>query len=137
MEHVVRDHQVDEIYFDDDSMALNRRRILRICELIGKRGIEVKWIPQCRVDSMDEEVLRAMKKAGSSYIRFGVESGSQKMLDLMKKGTTLSQIEKAFELCRKVGIKTQAFFLFGIAGATQATVRETIEFAKKLDPDSA
>jgi len=137
MEHVVRDHQVDEIYFDDDSMALNRRRILRICELVGKRGIEVKWIPQCRVDSMNEEVLRAMKRAGCRYIRFGVESGSQKMLDLMKKGTTLSQIEKAFELCRKVGIKTQAFFLFGIAGETQATVRETIEFAKKLGPDSA
>jgi len=128
---------IDEVYFDDDSLALNRKRILEICRLINERNIQVKWIPQCRVNSMDEEVLRAMKKAGCHYIRFGVESGSQKMLDIMKKGTTLARIENAFKLCRKTGIKTQAFFLFGVPGETQATIRETIEFAKKLKPDSA
>ncbi|TET73909.1 MAG: radical SAM protein, partial [Candidatus Aminicenantes bacterium] len=137
VEQVVRDYQVDEIYFDDDSLALNRARILRICQLIKQKGIKVKWVPQCRVDSMDEEVLRAMKKAGCYYIRFGVESGSQKMLDIMKKKTTLSQIRRAFELCRKVGIKTQAFFLFGVPGETLQTIAETIEFTKKLRPDSA
>jgi len=137
MEQVVEDYHIDEIYFDDDSLALNRARILRICRLINQKGIKVKWIPQCRVDSMDEEVLGAMKEAGCHYIRFGVESGSQKMLDIMKKGTTLAQIERAFNLCRKVGIKTQAFFLFGIPGETPRTIRETIEFAKRLRPDSA
>jgi len=86
---------------------------------------------------MDEEVLGAMKEAGCHYIRFGVESGSQKMLNIMKKGTTLSKIKRAFELCRKVGIKTQAFFLFGIPGETPQDIKETIEFAKKLRPDSA
>jgi len=86
---------------------------------------------------MDEEVVKTMKEAGCHYIRFGVESGSQKMLNIMKKGTTLAQIKRAFELCRKAGIKTQAFFLFGIPGETTQTVRETIEFAKKLRPDSA
>jgi len=137
MEQVVRDYQIDEIYFDDDSLALNRARILRICQLINQKGIKVKWIPQCRVDSMDEEVLKAMKEAGCHYIRFGVESGSQKMLNIMKKGITLAQIKRAFELCRKVGIKTQAFFLFGIPGETPQTIRESIEFAQKLRPDSA
>jgi len=137
VEQVVRDYHIDEIYFDDDSLALNRARILKICQLINQKGIRVKWIPQCRVDSMDEEVLGAMKEAGCRYIRFGVESGSQKMLDIMKKKTTLSQIRRAFELCRKVGIKTQAFFLFGVPGETLQTIAETIEFAKKLRPDSA
>jgi len=137
MEQVVRDYHVDEIYFDDDSLALSRARILKICELINQEGISVKWIPQCRVDSMDEEVLEAMKEAGCHYIRFGVESGSQKMLDIMKKRITLSQIERAFELCRRVGIRTQAFFVFGIPGETRQTIRETIAFAKKLRPDSA
>ncbi len=137
IEEVVEKYCVDEIYFDDDSLALNRRRILEICRLINERNIQVKWIPQCRVDNMDEKVLRAMKNAGCHYIRFGVESGSQKMLDVMKKGTTLARIENAFKLCRKTGIKTQAFFLFGIPGETQATIRETIEFAKKIKPDSA
>jgi len=137
IEQVVRDYHIDEIYFDDDSLALNRARILRICQLINQKDIRIKWIPQCRVDSMDEEVLGDMKKAGCRYIRFGVESGSQKMLDIMKKKTTLSQIRRAFELCRKVGIKTQAFFLFGVPGETLQTIAETIEFAKKLRPDSA
>ncbi|MBA7656767.1 hypothetical protein ES703_64694 [subsurface metagenome] len=86
---------------------------------------------------MDEEVLGAMKEAGCHYIRFGVESGSQKMLNIMKKRITLAQIKQAFELCRKAEIKTQAFFLFGIPGETRETIRETIEFAKKLRPDSA
>ena len=137
IEQVVKDFHIDEIYFDDDSLALNRARILRICQLINQKGIEVKWIPQCRVDSMDDEVVGAMKKAGCHYIRFGVESGSQRMLDIMKKGTTLAQIERAFDLCQKVGIRTQAFFLFGIPGETPQTIRESIEFAKKLRPDSA
>ena len=137
MEQVVRNYHIEEIYFDDDSLALNRARILKICELINQKGIKVKWIPQCRADSMDEEVLGAMKEAGCHYIRFGVESGSQKMLNIMKKGTTLSKIKRAFELCRKVGIKTQAFFLFGIPGETPQDIKETIEFAKKLRPDSA
>lgn len=137
IEQVVKDFHIDEIYFDDDSLALNRARILRICQLINQKGIKVKWIPQCRVDSMDDEVVGAMKKAGCHYIRFGVESGSQRMLDIMKKGTTLAQIERAFDLCQKVGIRTQAFFLFGIPGETPQTIRETIEFAKKLRPDSA
>ena len=137
VEQLVKDFQIDEIYFDDDSLALNRARILRICQLITQKGIKVKWIPQCRVDSMDEDVLGAMKGAGCHYIRFGVESGSQKMLNIMRKKVALDQIERAFELCRKAGIKTQAFFVLGIPGETPQTIRETIEFAKKLRPDSA
>ncbi len=137
IENVVNEFHVDEIYFDDDSLALNRPRILRICQLINEKNIRVKWIPQCRVDSMDEEVISAMKKAGCHYIRFGVESGSQEILDAMWKGTKLAQIERAFDLCQKAGIKTQAFFLFGIPGETNQTIKETIKFAKRLRPDSA
>ena len=137
IEQVVKDHHVDEIYFDDDSLVLNRPRILKVCELIEERSIRIKWIPQCRVSSMDEEIVKAMNRAGCHYIRFGVESGSQKMLDMMKKGINLGQIKQAFDLCRQVGIRTQAFFLLGIPGETPQTIRETIEFAKKLKPDSA
>jgi len=137
IEQVVRDYHIDEIYFDDDSLALDRKRILEICRLIKERQLKVKWISQCRVDSMDEEVVQAIKQAGCRYIRFGVESGSQRMLQTMKKGVTLDKIRKAFELCRRVGIKTQAFFLFGIPGETEDSIRETIKFAKELRADSA
>lgn len=137
LEEAITRFGVDEVYFDDDSMALDRERMLEICRLIVERGLRFEWIAQCRVDSMDEEVLMAMKRAGCRYIRFGVESGSPKMLKLMKKGITPERVLETFRLARKAGIRTQAFFLFGVPGETGETVRETIEFAKKLRPGSA
>jgi len=137
VEHVVKKHGVDEIYFDDDCFALDKKRAMVICKDIQDRGITVKWMSQCRVDNVDEELLREMKKAGCHYIKYGVESGSQKMLKMMKKGITLEDAKKAFIATRKIGIKTQAFFLIGLPWETDDTVRETIEFAKELNPDSA
>lgn len=137
LEEAISRYGVDEVYFDDDSMALDRERMLKICRLIVERGLKFEWISQCRIDSMDEEVLRAMKRAGCRYIRFGVESGSPRMLKLMKKGITTERVMETFRLARKAGIRTQAFFLFGVPGENQESVRETIEFAKKIRPGSA
>jgi radical SAM superfamily enzyme YgiQ (UPF0313 family) len=109
-----------------------------ICRLINERGLEqeVEWIAQCRVDTVDREMLEAMKAANCGYILYGVESGSPKMLKKMKKGITLDKVRHAFKLTQEVGIKTQAFFLFGMPGETQETIRETIEFAKDLNASS-
>jgi anaerobic magnesium-protoporphyrin IX monomethyl ester cyclase len=137
VQHVVDEYGVDEIYFDDDCLTLDRKRLLKICREIVKRDIDVKWMCQARVNNVDQEVLQAMKKAGCHYIKYGVESGSQKMLDAMKKGITLEEVRKAFKATRKVGIKTQAFFLFGLPWETRETAKETIEFAKEIKPDSA
>jgi anaerobic magnesium-protoporphyrin IX monomethyl ester cyclase len=109
-----------------------------ICRLINERGLEkeVEWIAQCRVDTVDREMLEAMKAANCGYILFGVESGSPEMLKRMKKGITLDKVRHAFKLTREVGIKTQAFFLFGMPGETQETIRQTIEFAKEINASS-
>jgi len=136
MERLVRDYGVDEIYFDDDCLTLDKGRMMEVCRLIQERGIHVGWICQSRVDTVDEEMLKAMKEAGCHYIYFGVESGSPKMLKLMRKGISLERTKETFAICRRLGIKAQAFFLFGIPGEDQETIRETIEFAKELDPDS-
>ncbi len=136
MERLIRDYGVDEIYFDDDCLTLDKERMLEICRLIQERGIQVGWICQSRVDTVDEEMLTAMKKAGCHYIYFGVESGSPKMLKLMRKGISLSRTKETFAICRRLGIRAQAFFLFGIPGEDQETISQTIEFAKELDPDS-
>jgi anaerobic magnesium-protoporphyrin IX monomethyl ester cyclase len=85
---------------------------------------------------VDREMLEAMKAANCGYILFGVESGSPQMLKKMKKGITLDKVRFAFELTGQVGIKTQAFFLFGMPGETQETIRETLEFAKELNASS-
>jgi anaerobic magnesium-protoporphyrin IX monomethyl ester cyclase len=138
IEEAVRTHGHDEIYFDDDTFSIDRQRVLDICRLIQERGLqkEVEWIAQCRVDTVDREMLEAMKAANCGYILFGVESGSPEMLKKMKKGITLDKVRQAFELTAEVGIKTQAFFLFGIPGETQETIRETIEFAKEINASS-
>lgn len=138
IEQAVRTYDHDEIYFDDDTFTVDRRRILDICRLIQERGLEkeVEWIAQCRVDTVDRQVLEAMKAANCGYLLFGVESGSPEMLKKMRKGITLDQVRAAFKLAKEVGIKTQAFFLFGIPGETQETIRQTIEFAKELNASS-
>lgn len=136
MELVVKDYGVDEIYFDDDCLTLSKKRVLEMCRLILDRGLDVKWIVQARVDTVDKEVLSAMKEAGCHYVLFGVESGSPKMLEIMKKRITLDRARQAFRDCRDVGMKTQAFFLFGVPGENQETIEETIEFARELDADS-
>lgn len=134
----VRLYGHDEIYFDDDTFTVDRERVLEICRLMVDKGLEkeVEWIAQCRVDTVNRQVLEAMKGAGCGYLLFGVESGSPEMLKKMKKGITLDKVRAAFKLAREVGIKTQAFFLFGIPGETQDTVRETIDFAKELNASS-
>jgi anaerobic magnesium-protoporphyrin IX monomethyl ester cyclase len=138
IEQAARLHGHDEVYFDDDTFTIDRQRVLDICRLIQERGLakEVEWIAQCRVDTVDRETLEAMKNANCGYILFGVESGSPQMLKKMKKGITLDKVREAFKLTREIGIKTQAFFLFGMPGETQETIGETIEFAKELNASS-
>jgi anaerobic magnesium-protoporphyrin IX monomethyl ester cyclase len=138
IEEAVRIHGHDEVYFDDDTFTIDRQRVMDICRLIQERGLEreAEWIAQCRVDTVDREMLEAMKAANCGYILFGVESGSSEMLKRMKKGITRAKVREAFKLTREVGIKTQAFFLFGMPGETQETIQETIEFAKEINASS-
>jgi len=138
IEESVRTYGHDEIYFDDDTFTIDRQRVMDITHLIREKGLEkeVEWIAQCRVDTVDREMLEAMKAANCGYILFGVESGSPQMLKKMRKGITLDKVRQAFKLSREVGIKTQAFFLFGMPGETQETIRETIEFAKEINASS-
>ncbi len=138
IEEAARTYGHDEVYFDDDTFTIDRQRVLDITHLIRERGLEqeVEWIAQCRVDTVDREMLEAMKAANCGYILYGVESGSPQMLKKMRKGITLDKVRQAFQLTHEVGIKTQAFFLFGIPGETQDTIQETIEFAKELNASS-
>lgn len=137
LEELTRDHGVEEVYFDDDTINFDMGRLIEICRLIRKRKVKFQWFCQARVDKVSEELLREMKAAGCYNIFFGVESGSPPILKRIKKGITLEQAERAFKLCRKLGIKTQAFFLLGIPGETVEDMKRSIEFAKKLKPSSA
>ena len=128
-------HNIKNIVFMSDTFTLNRTWILSFCNEIIKQGINIRWLCNSRVDLIDKEMLTLMKKAGCFLISYGIESGSQKMLDIMKKGITLKQSRNAVKLTKQLNIKVFAYFILGIPGETKATIDETIKFSLELDPD--
>jgi anaerobic magnesium-protoporphyrin IX monomethyl ester cyclase len=136
MEHVIKDWGAKEIYFDDDTFNVSVEHSIGVCNEIIDRGLWLPWITQARVDNMPLELLKKMKQAGCIKILFGVESGSQHILDNIKKRITVEQVKKTFKLCRKVEIKTHATFMIGLPGETKGTIEESIDLAKQLNCDT-
>ena len=104
--------------------------------LIEKRA-DISWKCETRVNLVDEELLQLMKRAGCYLIGYGIESGNQKILDVLKKGITIAEIERAVQMTRKAGIEILGYFMLGIPGEGEKEIRETIKFAKSLNIDYA
>ncbi|MDD5472783.1 MAG: radical SAM protein [Candidatus Methanoperedens sp.] len=128
-----------EVHIIDDGFTTDMNRAKQICQLIIQENIKLSF--NCpngiRADNIDLELLKLMKQAGFYRVAFGVETGSQKILDNIIKNLKIEEIVNAFELCRTVGIETTAFFMFGLPGETEEDLKTTIKFAKKLKPDIA
>jgi len=122
-------------FFRSDTFTMDKKWVIKLCDLIIKEELKIRWGTNSRVDTIDEERLEWMKKAGCWIVGFGVESGNQGMLDKMKKGTTIEQTNKAVKLCKEYRIKTYLLFVLGLPWETRETAMDTIEFAKKLDGD--
>ena len=114
---------------------MDRQRVLDICSGLIKRGIKIVWNIRTRVNTVDEEVLSSLKEAGCQRIHYGVEVGTQKILNVLRKGITLEMVERAFNLTRKAGIQTAGYFMIGSPTETEKDVLETIRFMKKLKAD--
>jgi radical SAM superfamily enzyme YgiQ (UPF0313 family) len=130
-------HGVRDVSFWDDTFTLDPARVQHICREILRRGLRVAWSVNGRVDSVDAEMLAAMKAAGCWRILWGLESGVQRHLDTLKKGTTLEQARRAVALARRQGLESLGMFLFGIPGETYEDGLRTIDFACSLDLDLA
>lgn len=126
---------VKEIKFYDDVFTLDRKLVVALCMQLKEQGIDIPWTCETRVNLVDSELLGVMKDAGCYMIEYGVESGNQRVLNSLKKDITLEQTIKAFELTHETGIETVAYFMIGSPQETSETIDETIEFAKKIDPD--
>jgi len=139
IEYLIHDFGVKEIHFEDDNLTLKKEHIERICNLILKKKIKISWATPngVRADTLDSGLVRLMKKSGCYFLVFGIESGSQKILDNIRKETDLAAIERAAGIARSEGIITQGFFIFGLPGETEATIKETINFAKRIPLDRA
>jgi len=135
MEEVVEKYRVKEIMFYDDTFTLQRDHVVNICNEILDRGLDVKWEAPTRADCIDKELLKIMQKAGCIRLRYGVESGDEEILRLMRKGITIKLVKDVFEWTREAGIETFAYFIIGYAKENAQSIKRTISLAKELNPD--
>lgn len=132
-----RKFNVREFVFWDDSILLDKNRAKKIFNMIKEELPDIYFTCSSRVDHINEEVAKLMYDAGCRMILFGAESGSQKILDSIKKQTKLAQIEKAVEICKKNKIMSFCSFILGTPEETKETIEETRKFVLELDPDFA
>lgn len=130
-----QEQNVTEFLFHADTFTFDRRWVLELCAELRRRELPVRWGCNSRVDTVDQELLAAMKAAGCWVIGFGVESGSDQTLKRIHKGVTLAQILRAFQWCREAGIRSHAFFVIGFPWQTAEDLAAELAFARRLDPD--
>lgn len=136
MEDCVR-RGIREIFLYDDTFSIKRERIFEIRDEIKRRGLDVQWDVRVRANNLDAEVVKAMKEAGVSRLHIGVESGSPRILKIIKKGITIEQAYHAFELCRKFGMTSLSYFMLGNPTETREDIEMTMRFIRKCRADYA
>ena len=137
LERNTRQFGTRHFLFWSESFTMNRRFAKDVSREMLRRDVRVKWVCNSRVDHVDEEMMRLFKKSGCTMIGFGVESGSQEVLDGIRKRTTLDQAREAVRLCHDAGIEVVAHSVLGFPCDTRETILETIEFMKDLRVDFA
>jgi anaerobic magnesium-protoporphyrin IX monomethyl ester cyclase len=131
------DYHVDSIWFIDDTFTLNREWINRFCDAVLANNLRFRWGCQAHVTTADEDLFVRMKEAGLVQLDFGVESGSDRVLNALKKKSSAEAVRNAFRIARKVGIRTLATFMFGNPGEEWEDVEKTFSLAKSIQPDFA
>ena len=133
----LNDEGYRSIYLTDDHFLLKRKRIRAICEGIIDKKFEFRWGCEGRVDSIAVDQFPIMGESNCSFLAFGIEAGTQKVLDRLKKNQTLEQIESAVSAAKRYGIDTaHGFFLVGSPDETEADIHESFKFAARLKLDT-
>jgi anaerobic magnesium-protoporphyrin IX monomethyl ester cyclase len=123
------------IFFSDDTFTFDKHRVIELCETLMASNLNFRWTCNMRLSDSNEEMLQVMKKAGCYRVFVGIESGSDQILDTIHKKVTTSQIKLAVEQIKKSGIQVHASFALGMPGETEESIKQSIEFAKTLDPE--
>jgi anaerobic magnesium-protoporphyrin IX monomethyl ester cyclase len=135
LEHVVDKYRVKTIYFEDDNLTLDLKRFESICDKIIERDLRFGWeTPNgVRADRLNLDLLKKMKKSGCQSVFVGVESGDQYVLDnIIDKGLRLADVVKFAKNCKKIGLKTGAFYVIGFPGEKKENMENTVNFALML-----
>lgn len=121
--------------FIDLAFPLVRTHAMELCNEIINRGLneKIKWVTECRVKPLDEELLKFMKRAGCVRVCFGIESGNDNILNLLKKQFTVEDVRDAVKTAQRIGLQVDGMFMIGLPAETEETIKETINLAVELN----
>lgn len=136
LRHLV-ERGIDDFFFVDDTITVDRGRVLELCDIIKRSGLKIHFKISARVDTVKPALLEALAEAGCYRIHFGVESATPRLLKYLQKQTTPEKVAQAFRWTREAGIGTFAYCMIGIPGETREEMLNTVDFAIALDPDYA
>ena len=139
MEYLYDKYSIEYFGFVDSYFPMNPRQGFEFADELQKRGLprKVRWFTETRVDKVDFELLKTLKKSGLYLVQYGFESGNQQVLDSMDKKMTLEQSRLAMQATKKAGLFSVGLFILGMPSENKQTCKQTIEFAKELDCDIA
>jgi radical SAM superfamily enzyme YgiQ (UPF0313 family) len=134
---LLQDLGIHDVNMYADLFTADREQVVGLCNLILEGGLELRWTCNSRVDFVDRELLALMARAGCWTISWGLESGSPEVLRRARKGIRPAQAEEALRWSREAGIRNWGYFIIGLPGETEETIRQTIRFSKALPLDIA
>jgi len=135
LSEVVDRFKINEIHFIDPNFTYDKERTMKLCNCFLKENLNIKWTCKTRVDLISEDLLKLMAEAGCYMISYGIESGSQQILNRLNKNIKISQIENAFCLTKKFKIRTLAYIIVGSPGENKDSIKKTKSLVKRSKPD--
>jgi len=133
--HLKDAYHVRSLSFEDENFVIYRKRLVEFCSRFIEEGLDITWDCASNVNAVTPEMLALMRRAGCWQINYGIESGSQRILDFIKKGTTVEKIREALTMTKRAGIHTKGYFIIGHPTETSQSIQETIDFIKRIDLD--
>lgn len=133
VKYLVDNYKVREVHFYDDTFILDKEWVKKVCSYLEK--LKITWWCNGRVDTISKDILSCLKKAGCYRIYFGVESGNEKSLKVLKKVTSIEKIRNTFKITQEAKIETGAFMILGIPGEDSKDMQRSIDFVKEIKAD--
>ena len=123
------------VYFVDDVFTVNKKRVKKLLRMMIDEKLDMKWKCEARADHLDDEICELMAEAGCQRVKIGFESGSNRILSEVKKLETREEMLEGAAMLKKAGVPFSAYFMAGFPGETDEDLRQTIDFARKVDAD--
>lgn len=134
---LIKQMNIQEVFFLDDTFTVDRRRVKDFAARVIERKLEMEWDIRSRIDGVDLELIRLLKKAGCNRIHFGIEAGTPRIQKVLRKNVDLEKAVEIIRICRGEGIETLAYFMLGSPTETREEIEETINYSLKLNSDYA